>query len=193
MSRQFSEMIHSIEKCQICKADLVHKPRPIFQLHQNARILIAGQAPGKKAHESGVPFDDPSGDRLREWMGISKEFFYDKTRIAILPMGFCYPGGNKSGDLSPRKECAKEWRDDVLARLPNVELTLVIGAYAMKWHLGNSMKKNLTETIKAWKIFMPTVMPLPHPSPRNNIWLSKNRWFEQEVLANLREIIKTVS
>ena len=192
MKPKFNQLISSIQQCQICKAGLAHKPKPIFQLHPAAKILIAGQAPGQKAHDSGIPFDDPSGDRLREWMGISKECFYDDNKIAILPMGFCFPGRSQSGDLPPRKECAKEWRQEVLANLPNIELILVIGMYAMKWHLGSAMQKNLTETIKAWEQYMPKVMPLPHPSPRNNIWLSKHPWFEEEVLVKLRKKIKTV-
>jgi len=192
VTRKFIELTDSIQQCRICKAELEHTPKPIFQLHPNATILIAGQAPGKKAHESGIPFDDPSGDRLRAWMGISKAFFYDASRIAILPMGFCYPGRDASGDRPPRKECAKEWRQKVLTQLPNIKLTLLIGAYATRWHLANSMQRNLTETIRAWELYMPKIMPLPHPSPRNNIWLSKNPWFEQDVLVRLRRRIKTM-
>ena len=192
MARKFIQLTDSIQQCRICKAEFEYTPKPVFQLHPKARILIAGQAPGKKAHESGVPFDDASGDRLREWMGISKEYFYDETKLAILPMGFCYPGRKASGDRPPRKECAKEWRQKVLGQLPNIKLTLLIGTYALKWHLGDSMQGNLTETVKAWEVYWPKVIPLPHPSPRNNIWLSKNRWFEQEVLIKLRKKIKSL-
>ena len=145
--------------------------------------------PGRRVHKSGVPFDDPSGDRLREWMGVSRETFYDATQIAILPMGFCYPGTGKTGDLPPRPECAETWRDAVLSGLPDVELTLVIGQYAMRWHLENE-KKTLTETVRAWKDERPARIPLPHPSPRNNIWLRKNAWFESEVLPYLRRRIR---
>ena len=192
MKREFIELTDSIKLCRICKSELSHKAKPIFQLNPQAKILIAGQAPGIKAHESGIPFDDASGVRLREWMGISKEVFYDETKFAILPMGFCYPGRNKTGDLPPRKECAKEWRKKVMDQLPDIKLTLLIGAYALKWHLGDSMQRNLTETIKAWDLYSPKVIPLPHPSPRNNIWLSQNRWFEQEVIIKLRKRIKSL-
>ncbi len=191
-TRQFNELIGSIKACQICKAKLTHQPKPIFQLNPAAKILIAGQAPGKKAHDSGIPFDDPSGDRLRKWMGVSKEYFYDETKLAILPMGFCFPGSGESGDLPPRNECAMEWRQSILDQLPNIKLMLVIGTYAMKWHLGDGMQRNLTETIMAWEQYRPKVMPLPHPSPRNNVWLSKNPWFEQEVLVMLRKRIKRI-
>ena len=161
-------------------------PRPVLQVDPKARILIAGQAPGRRVHESGIPFDDPSGDRLRAWLGISREDFYDPTKVAILPMGFCYPGTGKSGDLPPRPECAEAWRDKLLQSLKHIELTLVIGMYAQRWHLPH-MHRNLTETVRAWKEYGPDVIPLPHPSPRNNIWLKKNPWFSASLLPNLKE------
>jgi uracil-DNA glycosylase len=163
-------------------------PRPILQADARARILIAGQAPGRRVHESGIPFDDPSGVRLREWMGISEEDFYDPSKIALLPMGFCYPGTGKSGDLPPRPECEKAWRRELLQGLENIELTLVIGQYAQKWHL-QVMEKNLTETVRAWRNYAPGVIPLPHPSPRNNIWLKKNSWFAEELLPEIRQAV----
>ena len=161
-------------------------PRPVLQVDPKARILIAGQAPGRRVHESGIPFDDPSGDRLREWLGISREVFYDPAQVAILPMGFCYPGTGKSGDLPPRPECAEAWRDKLLQSLQQIELTLVIGIYAQRWHLPHR-HRNLTETVRAWEEYGPGVIPLPHPSPRNNIWLKKNPWFADSLLPNLRE------
>ena len=176
--------------CTLCEADLPLGPRPVFQVAAGARVLIAGQAPGSKVHESGVPFDDPSGERLREWLGINCDTFYDADRIALLPMGFCYPGRGKSGDLPPRPECALTWREKFLNCLECVQVTLVIGQYAMRWHLGDEAKSNLTETVRAWREFVPSVFPLPHPSPRNNIWLKKNAWFERDVLPELRRTIK---
>ena len=154
-------------------------------------MLIAGQAPGRKVHESGVPFDDASGKRLREWMGVTDEVFYDPRSVAILPMGFCYPGTGKSGDLPPRKECAPAWRDKLLAYLPGLKMTLVIGQYAMAHHLPEA-KPTLTETVQDWRAYWPHIVPLPHPSPRNNIWLSRNPWFETDLLPSLRKRIETV-
>jgi len=138
-------------------------------------------------HETGIPFDDPSGERLRDWMGIDKDTFYNAEEVSILPMGFCYPGTGKSGDLPPRKECAEKWRKPLLKLMPNIQLTLVIGQYAIDWHLGDKKKNNLTETVKAWKEYWPDHLPLPHPSPRNNIWLKKNGWFQGEVLPELKK------
>lgn len=172
--------------CNICK-DLPLGPRPVFQVSNTAKILIAAQAPGIRVHKSGKPFTDPSGDRLREWMGIEPEIFYDPSQIAILPMGFCYPGTGKSGDLPPRKECAPAWRTRLLATMPDIKLTLVIGQYAQKWHLEGQQKRNLTETVQFWKNYEEqNIIPLPHPSPRNNIWLKKNPWFNDELIPVLR-------
>ncbi len=185
-----TSLSNDVRACEICAAHLPHGPRPIIQADKAARILIAGQAPGRKVHESGILFDDKSGDRLREWMGIDAETFYDAKQIAILPMGFCYPGTGKSGDLPPRPECAPQWRESLLTQLPNIELTLVIGQYAQAYHLPDNTHANLTETVKAWKEFWPSTLPLPHPSPRNNIWLRKNPWFEKDVLKQLRRSVK---
>ncbi|MBL8514955.1 MAG: uracil-DNA glycosylase family protein [Betaproteobacteria bacterium] len=179
-------LITNIRQCTHCKAHLPHGPRPVVQLHAGARIVIAGQAPGRKVHESGVPFDDASGERLRDWLGVTREAFYDARHFAIVPMGFCYPGTAASGDLPPRPECAPKWRAPVLAQLRKVELTLVIGQYAMAYHLPQA-RGTLTETVAAWKNYWPAAMPLPHPSPRNNIWLKKNQWFEREVVPVLRK------
>jgi len=154
-----------------------------------AKVLIAGQAPGSKVHATGIPFDDPSGDRLREWMGISKESFYDPQQIAILPMAFCYPGKGKSGDLPPPPICAETWRKQLLSAMPNIQLILLIGQYAQAWHL-EKQEKNLTETVKSWKDYGDNILPLPHPSPRNNIWLKKNPWFVDEVIPSLQSRVK---
>ncbi len=190
MSTSLSKLVKEIRSCTLCTEFLPLGPRPVVQVGASAKILIVGQAPGRRVHETGVPFDDPSGDRLRSWMGIEKEVFYDKNKIAIVPMGFCFPGTGKSGDLPPRPECAEIWRDKLLNLLPNVALTVVVGQYAQSWHLGKSNKHNLTETVRAWKEYWPRSVPLPHPSPRNNIWLKKNVWFEDEVLLHLKKKVK---
>ena len=186
MSQDFSELLEAVRKCRICEESLPLGPRPVLQIDPRARILIAGQAPGRRVHDSGTPFDDPSGDRLREWLGVSRETFYDPTKVAILPMGFCYPGTGKSGDLPPRPECAETWRQRLLRYLPQIELTLVVGQYAQQWHLTHT-HRNLTETVRAWQEYGPGVIPLPHPSPRNNIWLKKNPWFSDSLLPILKE------
>jgi uracil-DNA glycosylase len=151
-------------------------------------VLIAGQAPGRKVHESGIPFDDASGDRLREWMGVTRELFYDPTQIAILPMGFCFPGSGKSGDMRPRPECAPAWREQLLSRLHRIEVTLVIGQYAQAYYMSEG-QSSLTEKVRDWRSYGPGMIPLPHPSPRNNIWLSRNPWFEKDMLPMLRQRI----
>lgn len=187
---KLATLLEEVKKCKICAGALPHGIRPVVQISQQAGILIAGQAPGSKVHATGIPFDDASGDRLRDWMGISKQVFYDPQRIAILPMGFCYPGRGKSGDLPPRPECAPAWRDALLGHLPNLRLTLVIGQYALKWHLPDASESNLTETVRNWHSYLELgVLPLPHPSPRNNIWLKKNDWFEADVLPAMRSVI----
>jgi uracil-DNA glycosylase len=189
MSEQFTQLIQSVRECRICEESLPLGPRPVLQVHPQARILIAGQAPGRKVHETGIPFDDPSGDRLREWLAVTKDEFYDESKIAILPMGFCFPGTGKSGDLPPRPECAETWRQPLLDSLKQIKLTLVIGQYAQRWHLPHR-HGNLTETVRAWQEYGPGIIPLPHPSPRNNIWLKKNPWFSKELLPFLKVLTK---
>lgn len=181
-----SSLLCEIRACTICDAHLPLGPRPVLQLGPEARVLIAGQAPGRKVHESGVPFDDPSGNRLREWLGVTPEVFYDPKQFALVPMGFCFPGTGRSGDLPPRPECAPAWRKQLLAHLRRVELTLVLGQYAQAYHFGKS-RASLTELVQSWRTHWPHTVPLPHPSPRNNRWLSRNPWFEAEVLPPLRE------
>lgn len=188
MADQFHQLIAEIAQCQICAQHLEHGCRPVVQAHPDAKVLIIGQAPGLKVHQSGVPFNDASGERLRRWMGIDKSRFYDPQFLAIMPMGFCYPGKGKSGDLPPRKECAPQWHEQLLDQLPNIELILLIGQYAQDYYLTNK-PKTLTETVQAWQQYQPKYLPLPHPSPRNNIWLKKNPWFEQQLVPHLQSII----
>lgn len=192
----------AIRACRLCRdapqgARLPHEPRPVVVASGTARLLIAGQAPGTRVHESGIPFNDPSGDRLRDWLGIGREVFYDPARVAIAPMGFCFPGLDAKGsDLPPRKECAPAWRADLIASMGQVELVLAIGMYAQQWHLGDGRKRTLTETVRHWReIFegsgSPRILPLPHPSWRNTSWLRKNPWFEAELLPVLRaEVVR---
>lgn len=182
---EFTSLIAKVQSCTLCAKQLPHGVRPVLQINPKAKILIAGQAPGAKVHATGVPFNDASGERLREWMGVSNEVFYDPAQIAILPMGFCYPGKGPSGDLPPRPECAPTWRGDLLAQLPQLKLTLLVGQYAQAYHL-NQKKTTVTDTVRAWQSHWPNIVPLPHPSPRNNIWLSRNIWFERELLPMLK-------
>ena len=185
-TRAMRALLNSVKSCNLCD-NLPLGPRPILQASSNARVLIAGQAPGRITHEKGIAFDDPSGKRLRDWMGVTPTMFYDAEKIAILPMGFCFPGAGKSGDLPPRSECASNWRKPLLARLPNVEFTIIIGRYAMDWHVRDTKKISLTEHAKSWREKLPSKLVLPHPSPRNNRWLKQNPWFEKDVLPCLKE------
>jgi uracil-DNA glycosylase len=178
-------LLADVRACTLCAAHLPLGPRPVLQLHPSARILIAGQAPGRKVHDTGIPFNDASGDRLRAWLGLSREVFYDPRQVAILPMGFCYPGTGKSGDLPPRPECAPAWREALLARLTKLQLTLVIGHYAQAYHLPNP-QASLTQAVEDWRATWPRVVPMPHPSPRNIAWVKRNPWFEAELLPALR-------
>ena len=187
----FLRLLTEVRACTQCASFLPLGPRPVLQIHPSAHILIVGQAPGRKVHETGLPFNDASGDRLRSWLGISRETFYDASQVAILPMGFCYPGTGKSGDLPPRPECAHAWRAPLLSGLKNIKLTLVIGHYAMAYHLPNE-KTSLTETVLGWRKHWPNIVPLPHPSPRNNIWLKRNAWFETELLPELKHRVAEV-
>lgn len=185
------KQLRDVRACTICSEHLPHGVRPVLQVHPSARILIAGQAPGRKVHESGIPFDDASGDRLRAWLGVDRETFYDPQRVAILPMGFCYPGTGKSGDLPPRPECADAWREPLLRMLTDVRWTFVIGAYAMAWHL-DLTKPEVTATVRDFAAYRRRrITPLPHPSPRNNIWLRKNPWFEADVLPDIHKRVRT--
>ncbi len=184
--KAFKVLLEEVLNCQICSETLPLGTRPVLQAHPHARILIAGQAPGRRVHESGIPFHDPSGNRLREWIGIDPDAFYDPRNVAILPMGFCYPGTGKSGDLPPRPECAPAWRKLLLSRLRHVELTLVLGRYAQAYHLGTNGRP-LTEIVRSWREYWPALVPLPHPSPRNRAWVQRNPWFNEELLPALRQ------
>lgn len=191
MESNLQKLLKKVRNCVICESDLPHGVRPVLQVDREAKILVVGQAPGRKVHESGIPFDDASGERLRNWMGIGCDVFYDVSKVAILPMGFCYPGKGKSGDLPPRKICSDTWRSNILSRLDKIELTLVIGQYAMTYHFPNE-ESNLTEIVMNWKAYFPKALPLPHPSPRNNIWLKKNPWFEDHVIPALQKRVKNI-
>ena len=195
-----AKLVAEVAACRVCRDSpdgkrLGHEPRPVLRINSSAKIAICGQAPGTRVHASGVPFSDPSGDRLRAWMGIDCDTFYDHTRIAIIPMGFCFPGLDaKGGDLPPRRECAPLWRERVFRVLPALQLVLLIGGYAQKWHLGPHHRRSLTETVVDWRAIYeldggPRKIVMPHPSWRNNGWLRQNPWFENELLPVLREAV----
>lgn len=179
-------LVEEIRACRACAATLPHEPRPVVWVHPDARVLIVGQAPGRRVHETGIPWNDPSGDRLRDWLAIDRETFYDKRRIAVAAMGFCYPGTVNGADLPPRRECAPLWRERLLQHLQKVRITLLVGAYAQRYHLGAAVKASLGETVRAWREYPENVMPLPHPSWRNTAWLKRNPWFEAELAPELR-------
>ncbi|MBC8038565.1 MAG: uracil-DNA glycosylase family protein [Rhizobiales bacterium] len=192
---ELEKVVNEISSCRICRDSpvgkpLPHEPRPVLQPSSMARILIVGQAPGTRVHASGKPFTDPSGNRLRGWLGIGPEIFYDPRRIAVLPMGFCFPGLSGTGsDLPPRMECAKAWRAPLLAAMPQIELIIALGIYALKWHMGDRYKGSLDQSVAAWReglALSPAIIPLPHPSWRNNAWLKRNPWFETDLLPVLR-------
>ena len=186
-------LLTAVRHCRACAPQLPLGPRPVLQAGGEARILLVGQAPGARVHASGIPWDDPSGERLRTWMGIDAARFYDASQIAIIPMGYCYPGRGNGGDLPPRRECASLWLDHLLTKLPQIEMTLLVGLHAQRHFLGNRRKQSLTETVKAWREFAPEYLPLPHPSARNTPWFQRNPWFEHELLPVLRERIESLS
>lgn len=186
-------LLVDVRSCRVCEAHLPLGPRPVVQVGASARILLVGQAPGTRVHASGVPWDDASGDRLRDWTGLDKASFYDASEVAIIPMGFCYPGRGKGGDLPPRRECADLWLDRLLARLPHIELTLLIGLYAQRHFLSAQRKSSLTETVKAWREYAPRFIPLPHPSARNTPWFQRNPWFEQALLPELKQRVASLN
>ncbi len=203
MPQSFDEFLHTIRQCRICVesptgAPLPHVPNPVLRATKNARIAICGQAPGTRVHKYGIPFLDPSGDRLRDWLALSPAEFYDDSRIAIVPMGFCFPGlTDKGADKPPRKECGPTWRSALFEHLDQLELILVIGQYAMRWHMGREAKQNLTETVRDWRNHLcgnarPLTVPLPHPSWRNNAWLRANPWFEKQMLPPLRDKLHAI-
>ena len=186
-----TRLLKDVRGCTLCAEHLPLGPKPILQIARQAPILLAGQAPGRKAHESGIPFDDASGKRLREWLGIDRDIFYDPEKVAILPMGFCFPGTGKSGDLAPRPECAPAWRQPLITRLECLQMTLVMGRYALKYHLPEN-SKSVTDAVTDWQRYWPRIVPLPHPSPRNNRWLKSNLWFEKELIPALQQQVREI-
>jgi uracil-DNA glycosylase len=183
-------LLAEIRSCRVCAEHLPLGPRPVVQASAGARLLIVGQAPSLTVHKTGVPWDDKSGEQLRRWLGVDRATFYDAARIALMPMGYCYPGRGNSGDLPPRKECAPLWQDRLLAQMPRIELTLLIGQYAQRHFLGKTARANVTETVEAFADYAPRFIPLPHPSPRNTGWFKHHPWFESEVLPVLRERVR---
>lgn len=189
--RSLDRLLAEVRACRICEKELPLGPRPVLRARASARVLIVGQAPGTRAHKTSTPWNDPSGDRLRQWLNLDRNHFYDESCIAIIPMGYCYPGRNeRGGDLPPRKECAEHWLEKLLNHLPNIELTLLVGQYAQRDFLGARRKKSLTETVRAWREYLPEHIPLPHPSFRNLLWLKKNPWFETQIIPFLREQVR---
>jgi len=180
-------LLAEVRACRLCAPHLPLGPRPVLRAGATARLLIVGQAPGTRVHETGIPWNDPSGERLRDWLAVDRETFYDEARIAIIPAGFCYPGRKGGGDAPPRPECAPRWHPPLLAALPAIELILLVGQYAQAFYLGTRRKPTLAETVAAWPEYGPRYLPLPHPSPRNLLWLRRNAWFEAEVVPRLRE------
>ncbi len=185
------ELLKEIRQCTICKELLPHNPRPVLSASRKAKVLIIGQAPGRKVHESGIPWDDKSGELLRQWLGVSDEVFYDPEKISLVPMGFCYPGKGKSGDLPPRPECAEAWHDKLMKGLTDVKLTVIIGQYAQAEYLKERRKRTLTDTVRSFEEYIPELIPIPHPSPRNRIWLKKNLWFESDLLPVLKDQVRS--
>ncbi|MGH8750167.1 MAG: uracil-DNA glycosylase family protein [Burkholderiales bacterium] len=189
-AKKFERLLREVRACKVCKAHLPNPPKPILLAGHSAKLMIVGQAPGRRVHESGIPWNDPSGDTLREWLKLEREVFYNSRRIAIIPTGFCYPGTGKNGDLPPRPECAPLWHPRLRAQLPNIRLTLLIGSYAQAYYLGGRAKASLTETVRAYKQYLPEFLPLPHPSPRNRRWLKLNPWFEKDIIPLLRRLTR---
>ncbi|HEY4340590.1 MAG TPA: uracil-DNA glycosylase family protein [Steroidobacteraceae bacterium] len=179
-------MLDEIRACRVCEAHLPLGPRPILRISPSARILMVGQAPGVKVHESGIPWRDASGIRLRQWLGVEESVFYDARLFAIVPMGLCYPGRGRSGDLPPRPECAPLWHDRIFSLMPQIRLTILIGQYALAKFLGDRRRATLTETVAAWESYAPQFIALPHPSPRNLNWMKQNPWFDEKVVPELR-------
>jgi len=193
MRKTLPHLLRNIRACTHCADALPCGSRPVLQAHTSAWLCIDGQAPGRKVHETGIPWNDPSGDRLRNWLGLTPEQFYDPRKIAIIPMGFCYPGNAASGDNPPRPECAPRWHEKLNAYLPEITLTLLLGQYAQAYYLGDRRKATLGDTVKAWKEYLPLgYLPLAHPSPRNQPWLVKNPWFEEEVVRELQSVIQAL-
>lgn len=188
---QLHDLLADIRDCRYCEPELPLGANPVVRASGTARVLIVGQAPGTRVHATGIPWNDPSGDRLRSWLALEPDVFYDESLIGIVPMGFCYPGKGKSGDLPPRPECAARWHESLLAHMPDVELVLLVGSYAQAYYLGKS-RETLTERVHRWRDFGPRYLPTPHPSPRNTLWLRRNPWFEDEVVPALRQRVAAI-
>ena len=186
-------LVSEARACTACKARLPHEPRPVFRVGRSARLLIVGQAPGRRVHESGIPWNDPSGDVLREWLALDRETFYDTSRIAIVPIGLCYPGTVEGADLPPRPECAPLWQPRFRSALPDVRLTLLVGQYAHRFYLGDSKKRTLGETVRAFREYLPELFVLPHPSWRNRAWIQRNPWFTRNVIPELRRRVRRIT
>lgn len=186
------KLLADIRACTVCKKYLPNTPRPVIRAHKDSRIVIIGQAPGQKVQNSGIPWDDASGNELRRWLGVTKEQFYNEEIFALMPMGFCYPGKGSSGDLPPRPECAPLWHEAVLSKMKNINLVILIGQYAQKYYLAEKGKPTLTETVRNYENYLPQYLPLVHPSPRNKIWQIKNPWFQQEIVPKLQRIARQV-
>lgn len=191
LSSPLDLLAQEIRACRLCETELPLGPRPVFQARSEARVLIVGQAPGRRVHETGRPFDDPSGVRLRRWLGVDESIFYDPTCFAIVPMGFCYPGTGRSGDLPPRRECAPTWRDRLLQQLPRLEVTVVMGRYAIDWHLPTLRSASIADIVSDWRSHAPALFVAPHPSPRNQRWLQRYPAFERDAVPALREAVAT--
>ncbi len=185
-------LLDQIKSCQTCKAHLIHGVNPVVTASTNSKILIVGQAPGRVVHETSIPWNDRSGDTLRTWLDVDRDTFYNTDLFAIMPMGFCFPGSAKTGDLPPRKECAPLWHQQLLDKMPNLKLTILIGLYAQKYYLAKNSQKNLTENVNHFEDYLPEYFPLPHPSGRNNIWLAKHSWFPQVVLPELKKVVHAI-
>lgn len=192
MSESFDALVQRVERCRICEANLPLGPRPAFSIHEESRILIVGQAPGTKVHATGIPWNDASGEELRRWLAVDRETFYDPRIFGIMPMGFCYPGRGKGGDLPPRPECAPAWHSLLRQHMPQLQLTLLIGSYAQAYYLESGREATLTETVRNFENYLPQFFPLVHPSPRNRIWMRRNPWFEEMVVPSLRKAISEV-
>lgn len=192
MTAALDRLLGEIRACRLCEAHLPLGPRPTLQAGSKARVLIVGQAPGTRVHATGIPFNDPSGDRLRGWLGVGRDEFYDRSRIALVPTGFCYPGKGKGGDLPPRPECAPAWQEKVLRHMPRIALTLLVGSYAQAHYLGDRRKETLAATAEAYEDYLPRFWPIPHPSPRNLIWLRRNAWFERDVVPALGAKVRSL-
>lgn len=192
MPCSIDSLLAEVRDCRVCKRHLPFEPKPILRAERSARLLIVGQAPGRRVHDTGIPWNDPSGARLRDWLRLEPRDFYDASRVAIIPTAFSYPGTGPSGDLPPRPECAPLWHPKLVPSLPELQIALLVGSYAQAYYLGTARKDTLTATVAAWREYLPHFVPLPHPSPRNQMWLKRNPWFVHEVLPFVRSVVRQI-